>query len=174
MPRIQISLPDGSDVTHDLAEDLVTIGRVSDNTIQIDDASVSSHHAELFLREDDYTLKDLHSTNGTQLNGKPVAAEEELQLQHGDQVIFGNIGVLYISEEGSEQQPLPAESEPLLEAASSSVVPANFANASPFQSKKKKKNPAAVAVVVLCVLSLLGAGGAIAIILQMQPPLVKL
>jgi len=174
MPRIQISLPDGSDVTHDLAEDLITVGRVSDNTVQIDDASVSSHHAELFLRDEDYSLKDLHSTNGTQINGKAVTPDEELQLQHGDQIVFGNIAVVYISEEGSEQQELPPESEPSLEPASSSVAPANFANASPFQSKKKKKNPVALAVMAVCILALLGVGGAIAIVMQMQPPTLNL
>lgn len=170
MPRLKISLPDGSEATHDLGEDVITVGRVSDNAIRIDDASVSSHHAELFLRDEDYSLKDLHSTNGTQLNGQPVTPDEELQLQHGDTIVFGNISVAYLSEEGADQQPLPQESEPTLAPASSSVTPADFANASPFQNKKKKKDPANMAVIAVSVLALLAAGGAIAIIYTMQPP----
>jgi len=47
MPKIIVTLPDGTDVSHELTEDVVTIGRVSDNVIQIDDVSISSHHAEI-------------------------------------------------------------------------------------------------------------------------------
>ncbi|HZJ17269.1 MAG TPA: FHA domain-containing protein, partial [Chthoniobacteraceae bacterium] len=69
MPKLQISLPDGTQNSFDLIEDTITVGRVEDNMIQIDDASVSSHHAELVRDGDDYLLRDLDSTNGTRLNG---------------------------------------------------------------------------------------------------------
>ena len=47
MAKLSVSLPDGTDMTHELTEDVVTVGRVSDNVIYINDASVSSHHAEI-------------------------------------------------------------------------------------------------------------------------------
>ncbi len=46
MPQIQVTLPDGTESSHELTESLITLGRVDDNMIQIDDASVSSHHAQ--------------------------------------------------------------------------------------------------------------------------------
>ena len=49
MPQLQIFLSEDNHVTHDLNEEKVTVGRLADNTLQIDDASVSSHHAELFF-----------------------------------------------------------------------------------------------------------------------------
>src|SRR5688500_11143661 len=95
MPKLQISLPDGATPSFDLTEATVTLGRLPDNTIQIDDASVSSHHAQLTLEAGDYVLTDLDSTNGTRVNGATHTAGK---LQDGDQVQFGNIEAVYISE----------------------------------------------------------------------------
>ena len=170
MPRLIVSLPDGPEMIHELTEDVVTVGRVSDNTIQIEDASVSSHHAELTLHGTDYVLKDLGSTNGTRLNGNAVAPEEEHPLQPGFVVRFGSISVRYATETDGEQQPMPEESEPVLAPAATSVAPSDFANASPFPKKQKEKNASAMAVMAVGILAILVAGGAIALILQLQPP----
>ena len=72
MRKLQIILPDGTESTHELTEDVVTLGRLSDNTIRIDDASVSSHHAQFTLAGGEYRLKDLNSTNGTRVNGEQI------------------------------------------------------------------------------------------------------
>src|ERR1700722_15677832 len=98
MPKLQLTLPDGSDLTHELIEDVVTVGRLPDNTIQIDDASVSSHHAQLTLQDGDYILQDLGSTNGTRFNGQSVRPEEEHKMQDADKIRFGSIEVFYLSE----------------------------------------------------------------------------
>lgn len=170
MPRLQVTLPDGSQVSHELTEDTVTIGRVSDNTIQIEDASVSSHHAELILHGADYVFKDIGSTNGSRLNGQEAPQDAEFPLQSGFHLLLGSIPVEYLSETGSEQQPLPMESEPALAAASTSVAPTDFANASPFAKKGKKTDTAGIAVLVFGIVALLAAGGAIALVMQMQSP----
>src|SRR4051794_4916200 len=128
MPRLLVSLPDG-EATHELTEEVITLGRVEDNMIQIDDASVSSHHAELSLRGDDYILRDIGSTNGTTVNGARAEPEVEVPLAPGDRLVFGHISVRYLTEaaSGSDQlQPLPAEAEVALAPASSSAVPSNF------------------------------------------------
>ncbi len=59
--------------TFDLNVERNTVGRVEDNTFQIADASVSSHHAEILLRGSDIVIKDLNSTNGTFLNNEKVS-----------------------------------------------------------------------------------------------------
>jgi len=51
--------------TFDLNVERTTVGRVEDNTFQIADGSVSSHHAEIILRGTEIIVKDLNSTNGT-------------------------------------------------------------------------------------------------------------
>ena len=106
MPKLLVSLPDSGGASHDLTEAVVTIGRVPDNVLQIEDISVSSRHAELTLGEDgDYILRDVGSTNGTQLNGKEVVAEEEHKLQDGDKLVFGKIEASYVSENPAEARP---------------------------------------------------------------------
>jgi pSer/pThr/pTyr-binding forkhead associated (FHA) protein len=69
----------------DLASEQISIGRHGDNTIQIDDVSVSGHHAVIRLKKSDYLdgvvevfVEDLGSTNGTFLNGEKVEGSTRL------------------------------------------------------------------------------------------------
>ena len=50
----------------------ITIGRGSNNDIQIDNLGVSKTHAKIIKNPDAYTVVDLKSTNGTILNDKQV------------------------------------------------------------------------------------------------------
>ena len=59
--------------TQELKVDKTTIGRLEDNTFQIAEASVSSHHCEVLLHGSDVVVRDLNSTNGTFINGEKVA-----------------------------------------------------------------------------------------------------
>ena len=81
MPKLIIS-----GVTHELVDEAITIGRGPDNTIVVNDPSISTHHAQLLLEGDTYRLKDLDSTNGTRVNGKPVT---EAVLRFDDRIRFG-------------------------------------------------------------------------------------
>jgi pSer/pThr/pTyr-binding forkhead associated (FHA) protein len=56
----------------ELHTDRTTVGRVEDNTFQIADASVSSHHCEIHLRGNEIYIRDLNSTNGTFINDARV------------------------------------------------------------------------------------------------------
>ena len=168
MPKLKISLPNGITAAHDLTEDTHTLGRVGDNSIQIDDASVSSHHAEFTRDGDEYILKDLDSTNGTRLNG---ISHSEGRLKDGDQLTFGNIETIYESENPADAQPMPAEAEVALQPAAQSVKPSNFSNASPFQTKKKKKDPAAAAIMAFAVVAILAFGAAVVSVLGLKSPL---
>jgi len=171
MPKLQITLPDGSENTHELGEDVITVGRVSDNTLEIDDASVSSHHAELTLQGTDYVLKDIGSTNGTRLNGSPIAANEEHRLQNGDEIVFGNIVASYSSDAPASARTMPMEDEPAVAVASAtSVPPADFTNASPFSTKKRKADPGAKGAMIFAIVSLLIFAGAVASIFTLRAP----
>ena len=74
--------------SHELKVDKTTIGRVDDNTFQIAEPSVSSHHCEVLLRGSDVVVRDLNSTNGTYVNGERVHAQR--LLADGDVVKVGN------------------------------------------------------------------------------------
>jgi pSer/pThr/pTyr-binding forkhead associated (FHA) protein len=76
--------------TYELKVDKTTIGRVEDNSFQIPDASVSSHHCEILLRGSDVVVKDLDSTNGSFINGEPIT---EAVLKPGQVLRLGQIDV---------------------------------------------------------------------------------
>jgi len=154
MPKLTVTLPDGTDQSFDLIDDEITIGRSSENVIEIADASVSSFHATLTRGEGDYIFRDIGSTNGSRVMGKTVEADTDHRLQDGFMVRFGNIEGRYESENPAEAIPLPEEDAPTVAVASSSAAPASFQNASPFQTKKKKKDPAGMAVMALGILAI--------------------
>jgi len=64
------------------------VGRRPDLPLCVPRSTVSSQHAEFFAVEDQLWIRDLHSTNGTYVNGKPVLYEE--QLHEGDLVQFAD------------------------------------------------------------------------------------
>ena len=55
--------------------------------------------------------------------------------------------------------------------AASSARPADFANASPFQTKKEKKDPGALAIMAFAGVALLAFVGAVAMVFGMKSPL---
>jgi len=76
-----------------LGSGLTTIGRNSDNIIQVLDPSVSGSHAQILYADGQFYLKDLQSTNGTSVNGARIS---EVILKHGDKVSFGNVEAAYV------------------------------------------------------------------------------
>jgi DNA-binding SARP family transcriptional activator len=71
----RIRMPDGQVVHLVHGENL--IGRVPGSVVQLTDSRVSREHASVVVRDDGATLRDLGSTNGTFVDGEPVA---ELRL----------------------------------------------------------------------------------------------
>jgi pSer/pThr/pTyr-binding forkhead associated (FHA) protein len=66
----------------------ISIGRSPDNGLRFSDSErrVSSHHAEITCKGDQYILRDLGSTNGTMINGRRVIMTE---LKQDDLLEFG-------------------------------------------------------------------------------------
>ena len=93
MPRVTITIPGGSPQPYrfQLDHKSVVIGRMSENDIQVDSASVSSRHAEMTRIKGGYELHDLGSTNGIKLDGRLVpyvALHDGVSVELGD-VVFG-------------------------------------------------------------------------------------
>src|SRR6476646_1195184 len=89
--------------SHELKADKTTIGRVEDNTFQIAEPSVSSHHCEVEMRGSDVLVKDLNSTNGTFINGEKVT---ESVLKPGQTLRLGQVEIRL----ETEGMPAPAPS----------------------------------------------------------------
>nr|WP_243122226.1 FHA domain-containing protein [Clostridium thermarum] len=66
---------------------LITIGRKEDNMVILNDPYASGYHAKVYVRNTDYYLEDLNSTNGTLLNEEKV--EGKVMLEPGDEIRIG-------------------------------------------------------------------------------------
>lgn len=86
--KLVLLSPGLTGLTHELKADKTTIGRSEDNTIKLPDASVSGHHCEVLLREGELLVRDLHSTNGTFINGEPVT---ERAMKPGQILRLGHV-----------------------------------------------------------------------------------
>jgi pSer/pThr/pTyr-binding forkhead associated (FHA) protein len=69
-------------VMHELGRDIVMIGRAPSNQIVIDHPTVSAQHAVLLKTGASYSLKDLSSRNGTQINDMLVTDAELKGWRH--------------------------------------------------------------------------------------------
>jgi pSer/pThr/pTyr-binding forkhead associated (FHA) protein len=72
MPRLVVLSEGLTGRSHELKAEKTTVGRVEDNTFQIPDPSVSSHHCEIILKGAEVVIRDLSSTNGTFINGQQI------------------------------------------------------------------------------------------------------
>ena len=68
--------------THELSESAVTIGRLKDCDIEINDKRLSGKHCRLEKRENEVFLTDL-STNGTYVKDAKVGKNNEVQIEDG-------------------------------------------------------------------------------------------
>jgi hypothetical protein len=74
----------------------VSIGRVADNELVLNDTSVSKIHAALTMNQQATLLvADTGSTNGTYINGRRISYGEARQIEEGDVVGFGDVEVRF-------------------------------------------------------------------------------
>jgi predicted component of type VI protein secretion system len=74
--------------TIEITQDEVSIGRSTENTITLDDPSVSGYHCTILRDGQRYSLRDLGSTNGTTVNGVSV---RNAHLRPGAVVSVGTV-----------------------------------------------------------------------------------
>lgn len=99
MPKLTLRYNGVTLKEFDLSGSRITIGRRSDNYIQLDDPTVSGVHAILSLQPDPYfdgqfkvTLIDFNSTNGVYVNGEKANQRE---LRAGDVIRIGQHELLF-------------------------------------------------------------------------------
>lgn len=98
---IRITVVEGAEAkTHEFAQDVVTIGRSSENAFCIRESSLSRVHCEIAAVQGKFILLNHAMTNGTLLNGKPVG---EAVLKAGDEILCGRVRMKF---EGGEA-PVP-------------------------------------------------------------------
>jgi pSer/pThr/pTyr-binding forkhead associated (FHA) protein len=147
---------------HELNVDRTTIGRVDDNTFQIAEPSVSSHHCEVHLRGNEIFIRDLNSTNGTFINGEKIT---EGTLKPGQTLRLGNVE-LKLDTPGAPAAPAPGPAKRQVTAPSgvslseleSGGRPPGFDTSKEFSKKRNKASIyfwLAVGIVILLIGGLL-------------------
>lgn len=84
----------------------LTIGRLEDNDIVIENLAVSGHHARVDSVGDRFLITDLNSKNGTFINEQHIAQPH--WLQHGDVIIIGKHYLVFHYAPGESKAEAPA------------------------------------------------------------------
>ncbi|MPZ72210.1 MAG: DUF2662 domain-containing protein [Nitriliruptorales bacterium] len=74
----------------------VTLGRLPECDVTLDDPSVSRRHARIQRTEGNWSITDLNSTNGLKVNGTRVG---ESDLVDGDRLQLGSVQLLFALED---------------------------------------------------------------------------
>ncbi len=106
MSKLVVFLPDGRLVDVKLDSERVTIGRRADNDLCLPYPAVSGEHAAVVTILADSFLEDLGSTNGTLVNGKPVAKHF---LRDGDHIDIGKHKIVYVVDDAAKLEPDPPD-----------------------------------------------------------------
>lgn len=139
--RLTVYFPEDSPTTHEFVGNRLTVGRLGDNDVQLEEGSVSSRHAEIVLEDGSAILRDLGSTNGTFLNREQVTGEQP--LNEGDEIFFGSVRSVFMEPASSPGGAVAASAAPeqvLSADASGYGVPDNFRPLSPFPKPAKPRD----------------------------------
>ena len=91
-PKLIVKLKNRPLKTYNFTGKQITIGRLPENDIAIDNLSVSRKHAVIHSIRSGYVLRDLGSKNGTLLNGEKV---EHGELKGGDTITIGKYEIAF-------------------------------------------------------------------------------
>jgi len=79
-------------MVYDLPAGRTRIGALDDNDIVLLSGAVSRYHAEITARGKRVSIADLHSKNGTRVNGQKV---QESPLRPGDRIAIADVEMVY-------------------------------------------------------------------------------
>lgn len=105
MPKLIVKFKDRELQECAVGFDPVTIGRLPDNMIVIDNDVVSGRHARVLRDGNHYVVEDLQSRNGTFVNNKAIWRHT---LLDGDVVVVGKHSLVFTLASGEQAAPEPA------------------------------------------------------------------
>lgn len=85
-----------SDVFRLIPGQTVTIGRAPTNQVVVKDERCSRAHAEIFMADGQWTLRDLDSRNGTAVGNRLISDSEDYHLKPGDVIRIGRSRIDFV------------------------------------------------------------------------------
>lgn len=82
----------GSQKSYPLRDGDTTIGRARENDLPLQDMGISRRHCKITVSGDGCLLTDMHTLNGTKVNGVLV---EEVPLNDGDEILLGGFPIKF-------------------------------------------------------------------------------
>ncbi len=104
MPCKLILTLDGEVINeYSLDDKTISIGRKHGNDVQLNDLTISGRHALVAASaENDVTVEDLASTNGTLVNGNHI---DKISLKHGDIIQIGHHQFTFLNDGEAKYEP---------------------------------------------------------------------
>lgn len=75
-----------SEQVYQLRQNVILIGRSSNCDVTLNSESVSRHHAQILLHQDQVQMEDLGSINGTLINEKKITPHKKTSLESKDKI----------------------------------------------------------------------------------------
>ena len=158
MATLTVTTSDGDELSFELTDPKAAIGRGPSNRIVIPDSSLSTRHAEITLEGGRFTITDLESTNGIQVNGTKV---DSSPLNDGDHLMLGHVSGNFTN--------TPAGTKPMPEESTIESAPSVASSpASAFGKKVKEKDSKAQALLSLGIGAIVVAAAAIILSMTMS------
>jgi len=101
MPKLTLKFKDKAVEEYHLVKGKsLTIGRLEDNDVTIENLAVSGHHAKIDSVGDGFLLTDLKSRNGSFVNGEPATSH---WLEHEDAITIGKHTLVFGFKKGEKR-----------------------------------------------------------------------
>lgn len=93
--RLDVFWPDGKFESYLLDTATVSVGRSNGSTIVLDTDTISRYHFSITNEDDQITVADMDSANGTFVDGVKLNANETRNLHGGEELQIGHLRMIY-------------------------------------------------------------------------------
>lgn len=93
--RLEIFSPDGPVESYFIEKETIAIGRSTGNDLVIDRHGISRYHVTLAVKDQQGTLEDLESVNGTYVDGLRLESHNPRVLRGGEEIQLGDIRLIF-------------------------------------------------------------------------------
>lgn len=89
--KITVTLPDGNVISNQFVESTVSLGRSSKCDFVVPDESLSRHHCQIELKDNEFYITDLGSANGVYLDGDRIPPHQSTKVETFLQLSIGHL-----------------------------------------------------------------------------------